>query len=397
MFTKRQIKSIRQLKSSEIKSKVIFLRADMNVPVKSGRVKDDFKIIAALPTIRYLLRYGAKLVIATHLGEPEKREAKYSTKPIAAYLNKLLKEKIVFVDACAGTPVETAIAKMKSGEIIFLQNLRFEKGEKTNDKIFAKMLVKSADIYVNDAFGVSHRSNASVSAVKKYLPVYAGLLLMEEIRSLEQVLKPAKPMIAILGGAKISTKIRLIDNLGKKAAYILIGGGLANNFFAAHGLNVGASLIDQESVKLAKKIISSRSKIKIVLPVDVLVGRKNSARAKPAVKKTNEISDSDVILDIGPETIRLYASLIKKARTIVWNGPLGYFEAEAFKHGTIAIARAIAARSKGQSFGVVGGGETVEALRLSGMADDVDWVSTGGGAMLSYLGGEKMPGIEGLS
>jgi len=374
-----KIKSIRQVKN--LAGKRVLLRADLNVPMKGGRIKDDYKIVAVLPTVRYLLRHNCRLVIATHLGQGLKGEF---TKPIADRLGRLLGKKVAGPEK---------IEKMENKEIVMLENLRWHKGEEKNDKKFARALATAADLYVNDAFAVSHRRHASMSAIKKYLPSYAGLLLEKEILNLAKILRPAPPLVAIIGGAKIETKLSLINNLAKKSERVLIGGALANNFIAAHGFKIGKSVADRPSVRTAAQIIKRHKNI--ILPVDVVVAKSLKsceARVLPVAK----VGAGDMILDIGPKTVRLFASFIEKASTIIWNGPLGYFENEHFKHGTLAIARVIAARSTGQAFGVAGGGETIEALKLTKMENYLDWISTGGGAMLAFLGGEKLPGLKGI-
>ncbi|MDO9399614.1 MAG: phosphoglycerate kinase [bacterium] len=377
------IKSVRQAKN--LNNKTVFLRVDFNVPMENDLIKEDYKIIQGLPTIRFLLRYSCRLIIATHL-------AKASTKPIAQRLGQLLDKKVDFINNCCGESVVKAANKLKTGEILFLENLRINGGEEKNDKKFAKQLASLADLYVNDAFAVCHRNHASVSAIKKYLPAYVGLLLEKEIINLDKIKEPKKPLISIIGGVKMKTKSALIKKLLKKSYRMLIGGALANNFIASHGFEVGCSIIDQESIKIVAKL---KDNAKIILPIDAVVSNKKDG-GDVVVKSINQIGKKDIILDIGPKTIKLYASFIKQANTIVWNGPMGYFENEHFKHGTLAVARLVASRSDGKAFGVVGGGETVEALKITKMADYVDWVSTGGGAMLAYLSGEKMPGLEKL-
>lgn len=387
-----KIKSLRE--SQNLYGKRIFLRADLNVPLHEGRIVDDFKIVSSLPTLRFLLRYRAKVVIATHLGEPEGRDRNLSTEPLARELEKKIGRPVGFSEDCVGGAAEEKVGKMEPGDILMLENLRFHPEEKKNDPVFARQLSKLADIYVNDAFAVSHRNHASVSAIKKFLPAWAGLLLEEEVSNLDKILKPEKPMVAIMGGAKIVTKLPLIKNLARKTDAILVGGGLANNFLAARGHEIGKSLADQEDIRIAAKLLRSGVGKKIILPVDVVVGRKKDGGGEAKVKEPGAVLKSDIILDVGPETIRTYARTIGGARTVIWNGPLGRFEAEHFRHGTLAIARLVAARSRGEAFGLVGGGETIEALKLTGMMHDVDWVSTAGGAMLAYLGGEKMPGLK---
>ncbi len=386
-----RIRSLRQLKS--LKGKTVFLRVDFNVPLAGTKIGDDYKIKAGLETIKFLQSRGARIIVASHLGEPAGRyEAAYSLRPVALRLKKLLKQPVKFLSPALGAKTAAAVNKLRPGGIIMLDNLRFYQGEYDNDPDFAKDLAALADIYVNDAFAVSHRAQASVSAIKKYRPSYAGLLLESEVRALYNILKPKKPLVVVMGGAKIKTKAPLIAKLYPAAAQILIGGGLANNFFKFQGWEIGRSLLDKDSISDIKKFFSGRKLAKkIILPQDVVVKKSGGAArvvSPLAVQKT------DTILDIGPATISAYAAYIKKAQTLVWNGPLGKFEEKSFRHGTLAIASLIAARSSGRAYGVVGGGETVAALELTKMSEYVDWVSTAGGAMLSYLGGAKMPGLS---
>jgi phosphoglycerate kinase len=384
-----KIKSIRNAK--RIAGKRVFLRVDFNVPIKDGKIKDDYKIVAGLSTIRFLLRYNCKVIIATHLGRPDgKKNLEFSLEPVARRLGKILDVKVLFADSCMGFSAGTAVGRIKKGEIVFLENLRFEKGEEKNEIKFAKELASLADIYVNDAFAASHRKHASVSAIKKYLPSYAGLLLGEEVKNLSKIINPKQPLVSIIGGAKIRTKISFLKRIGKKSFKVLIGGALANNFFVARKFEVGKSLVDRQSIKLAKSLKQNN----IILPIDVVVSGRSDGKGKVEVKSVSRVDKDEIILDIGPKTIRLYASFIKKAQTIVWNGPMGMFEKKSFKHGTLSVARLVASRSQGRAFGVVGGGETIEALKMTKMEDYVDWVSTGGGATLSFLSGEKMPGLD---
>ncbi|MFZ4648058.1 MAG: phosphoglycerate kinase [Patescibacteria group bacterium] len=392
-----KIKSIRQIKN--LKDKIVLLRVDFNVPIKDRKVREDYKIKMSLPTIEYLLKKGARVVAMSHLGAPKgKINPDLSLLPISKCLQKLLtsrayKRKIFFASSVVGVKVCEEIKALKSGELILLENLRFEIGEEKNENIFAKKLASLGDLYVNDAFAVSHRDQASVSGIKKFLPSYAGLLLENEVLALSKIIKPKQPLVAVMGGAKVDTKAPLIEKMHKKAEFVLIGGALANNFFKALGYEVGASLTDDASLVFAKKFIK-RGKLdsKIILPVDVVV--LNSG--KTIVKLVASLSKKDRIVDIGPKTIELFAPIINKAATIVWNGPMGCFEEKPSSFGTLAVGRLIAARSKGSAWGVVGGGETVEAVKLTKMSEYIDWVSTAGGAMLSYLGGEKMPGLSKL-
>jgi 3-phosphoglycerate kinase len=410
-----KLKTIRK-QGKRLAAQTILLRVDYNVPISFSKadkpkITEDYKIIASLPTIRFLTRYKCRIVLLTHLGDPQNDPAsrqKYSTKFIADYLSKILGKKVAYVDGVTEPHVMARINQLQPGEIILLENIRFYPGEEKNDRQFAKQLAELvsdkpqngswplkktiAASYVNDAFSVSHRNHASVSMIKKFLPSYCGLLLERELENLEKVRFPQSPAVAVMGGAKVSTKIRLINNLMKRYDRILIGGAMANNFLAAQGHAVGKSLISTEDVLLAKKINNK----KLVLPVDVIVNSKLDGQGKTKIKAFSDISRNEIILDIGPQTIRLFSALIRTANTIIWNGPMGKFEIDQFKYGTIGIAHMIAARSSGKAFGVVGGGETVEALKMTKMFEHVDWVSTGGGAMLAYLGGENMPGLKGL-
>ncbi len=370
----------------KIKNKKVFLRVDMNVPLQKGKILDEKKIIAALPTIRFLLRYDCQVIIGTHLGRPKGKQKKLSTEVIAKRLKKILGgNRVGFAGGLNEKKVVKKAEDLRSGQILFLENLRFDPGEEKNNLQFAKNLAQMADIHVNEAFSVSHRKHASVCAIKRYLPSFAGLLLIKELNNLDRIKKPKKPLVIVMGGAKVETKIKLIDNLKPKASKIMIGGALANNFLKARKYEVGKSLTDKKSIKIAKKMKSE----KIILPVDAVVksGRKITS------KKIDEIGKNDKILDIGPQTVKNFSDHIKKANTIAWNGPLGMFEEKDFRHGTLSIAHKVAGRAKGPAFGIAGGGETIQALSMAKVVDHMDWVSTGGGAMLTYLGGEEMPGL----
>lgn len=385
------IKTLKKIPS--LKNKLVFLRVDFNVAMENGKIEEDYRIIAGLDTIKYLLKKGARLIIATHLGEPKgSPEPEYSVKPVAARLQKLLHQPVKFIPETVGPKVSKVVAAMKVGDIIMLENLRFNAGELSNDNKFAKELAALADIYINDAFAVCHRDQASVSAIKKYLPAYAGLLLEKEIEAAHRILKPSKPLVLIMGGAKISTKAPLISKLYYSSSYILLGGALANNFFKFKKLEIGKSLFDADSLVYVKKFFKGKKiSPKIILPIDVVVKTK---KGLAVVRKPEEVKSGESIFDIGPETISLYSTYIKTAKTIVWNGPLGKFEEDSFKQGTLSVARLVASRASGRAYGLVGGGETVEALKLTKMGEYVDWISTAGGAMLTYLGGGKMPGLS---
>ncbi len=395
------MKFLRQAKN--LKNKRVLVRVDFNVALGAdGQVKpgEAFKIEAVLPTIKYLLAKKAKIILMSHLGRPNGQVVPaLKMDPVADYLSEVLKKLIKKVDGIIGPVIEKEIAKMKVGQILMLENLRFEKGEEDNDSKFAKELARLGDIYINDAFGVCHRQAASVVAITRFLPAFAGFLLEAEIKALSKITrKPKKPFLLIMSGLKFETKLPVIEKLLPKADQILLGGGLASTCLKAMGYGIGDSLVDNEYLSLAKKI--SREK-KILLPIDVIVGSKN----KPCdfyhlpipVKPMILCRSPYAIYDVGPATIQVWAKLIKKANTLVWNGPLGYFEQRPYDFGTMAIARLVAARAKGKAFGVAGGGETIAAaLRQCKMTEFMDHVSTGGGAMLEFLAGKKLPGIEAL-
>lgn len=385
------IKSIKKLKN--ITGKRILLRLDLNVQVDDGKILDDYRLFLALETINFLLKKKAKLIIISHLGRAEGQFAeKYSLKPVAKRLKSLVKYPLSFVSEYEPEKAIKKLAKLKNSEAMLLENLRFNPGELTNDSGFAKSLASLADIYVNDAFSVSHREQASVTAINNYLPSYGGLSLEKEIIALDRVLLGKKPFVVIMGGAKIETKAPLIKKLLPKADKILIGGALANTFVKGLGYEVGKSFCDKDCEKVVKEIYSKKgAEEKIVLPIDfVVLGNKGKIR----LVRPDEVKKNEAILDIGPETISLFSEHIKTAVTLIWNGPMGKFEEDHFKQGSLSVARLVAARSRGRAFGLVGGGETVTALKMTKMEEYVDFVSGAGGAMLSYLAGEKMPGIK---
>ncbi len=388
------IKDFKNLK--KLKGKAVLVRSDFNVHVKNGKIEDNFKIIAGLPTLRFLLRYKCRVVVATHFSDTKKdkkameKRQKNSTKIVANALSKFLDKKVDFVDDCIGFKVANKIAKMKPGSLLVLEDLRKHRGEEEDSGIFAKKLAQNFDICVNDSFGVDHRRHASINTIKNYLPCFAGLLIEKEVENLGKILNPKKPLVAIIGGAKARTKAPLIKNIKNKASKILIGGVLANNFLKSRGFEIGESLLDNESVKIVKKLKDKN----IILPVDAIV--LSSKKTGIKIKKISEIDVNDMILDIGPKTIEIFSHFIENAKTIVWNGPLGKFENRYYKKGSFAVAKAVAKASKKGAFSVVGGGETIEILKKAKAIDEINWVSTGGGAMLTFLGGEVMPGLEGI-
>ncbi|MBI2551843.1 phosphoglycerate kinase [Candidatus Uhrbacteria bacterium] len=418
------MKSARELKN--IRGKRVLVRVDFNVPLAKSSVhssqftvEDDTRINAAIPTIEFLLKKGAKVVLMSHFGRPGKiknvkLKMKNDLEPIVDRLSELLKKKAGGVEKWDFTLIYERIKKMKAGGILMLPNLRLHPGEEKNSAAFARDLAGLGQIYVNEAFSVCHRKHASVVGVPKFLPSYAGLQLMKEVEVLSRVLhKPEKPLLALMGGGKIADKIALMRAMVKRANAVLVGGALATHFFKAMGYGVGDSRIEAEGVQLAKKLVGNHrhggASKKIVLPRDVVVGRDDGegARVVEVLAKSQEqraksstpyalCSKPDAVLDIGPQTILEYAKHIKGARTLIWNGPMGLYEIKRYSHGTLALGRLFAARSRGRAFGVAGGGETIDALNQTGMLEYVDFVSTGGGAMLEFLGGRKLPGIEAL-
>lgn len=391
------IKSI--TKREDWQNKRVLLRLDLNVPLDAGRILDDERLRAALETIEYLTARGARLIIVSHLGEPSGYDESLSLKPIARRLRALAKKPLRFLAGPIDERAAVAAAELEAGGILLLDNLRFCAGEYENDRSFAQQLAALADVYVNDAFSASHRRQASLAAIKEFLPAYAGCRLEKELTALEHVLRPKKPFILLLGGAKLSTKAPLITKLYSRADRILVGGGLANSLFRAAGWEIGQSYIEKPGDPYARKSYAAALKNlrprgawreKLLLPVDVVVeGRGGRVR----VTAPDKVRKSEKIKDIGPATIARFAAEIKRSSTLAWNGPVGLFEDRRFRAGTLSMATLIASRSSGRAYGVVGGGETVAALQLTGMATYVDWVSTAGGALLAYLAGEALPGL----
>ncbi|MBQ3048193.1 MAG: phosphoglycerate kinase [Clostridia bacterium] len=386
-------KSIKEL---DVKGKKVLLRLDLNVPLnkQTGEISDDTRIMESLSTINYLCENGAKLIVCSHLGRPEGVDKKYSLKVVADKLGKLVKNTVLFAEDTVGKDAKDKAKKLAEGEILVLENLRFDKREEENDEKFCKELASLAEIYVNDAFGTAHRKHASTYGVAKLLPNAVGFLMNKEIKVISQILEnPQRPFVAILGGAKIKDKIPVIENLIGKADAILVGGGMAYTFQKALGGTVGTSLVDDEKLELAKELIekAKAKNVEFVLPVDNMYAKEFSNDSKGKKCVAGQIPDGFMGLDIGPKTAKLFAKYIKKAGTIVWNGPLGVFEFSNFAKGTNKIAKAIA-KSKGFSF--IGGGDSASAIVKSGYAKQVSHISTGGGASLNMLEGKILPGVD---
>jgi len=388
MFDKKTVKDV------DLKNKKVLVRVDFNVPLKDGVVGDDTRIQAALPTINYLLEQNAAVILCSHLGRPKTAEdTQYSLKPVAAYLDELIPQSVKFSSDCVGPVAEQAAKDLKPGEVLVLENTRFHPEEKKNDPEMAKQMASLADVFVNDAFGSAHRAHASTVGVADYLPAVAGFLLEKEIKYLGQAISdPERPFVAILGGAKISDKIGVIRNLLAKADQILIGGGMANTFFKAQGYPVADSLVEEEALDTARELLEMGGK-KLRLPVDVVIANVFDADAEYKLMNMGPIPDGWRILDIGPDTVGNYKKVISEAGTVVWNGPMGVFEFPNFAKGTFGVANAVA---ESNAISVIGGGESVAAIKQSGLADKITHISTGGGASLEMLEGIVLPGLAAL-
>jgi phosphoglycerate kinase len=390
--------AIRTIDQIDVKGKRVFIRVDFNVPQdEKGNITDDTRILLSLPTIRFACDAGGKVILASHLGRPKgKRDPKFSLAPVAERLSKLTGKKVGLALDCIGDEVQKQIGKMKEGEIVLLENLRFHPEEEKNEEAFSRALASLCDTYVDDAFGAAHRAHASTEGMTRFVKtVAAGFLMMKEIDSLEKALgSPQKPYVAILGGAKVSDKIGVIQNLLDKVTTLLIGGGMAYTFLKGEGFQVGKSLVEEDQISFSLKLLEkAKGKIKFLLPSDHIAAERMDIQAKREIVKNDKIPAGWVCLDIGPETVKTFSEEIKSAKTIVWNGPMGVFEMEPFSQGTFAIAKAIANSS---AFSIVGGGDSVSAVNKAGVTDKISHISTGGGASLEFLEGKKLPGIEAL-
>jgi len=388
MFSKKMLTDL------DVKGKKVLVRVDFNVPISEGKVGDDTRIQAALPTIKYLLENDAAVILCSHLGRPKgEPDPAFSLKPVADYLGTLLDVPVKFAEDCIGEVAQKAAEDLALNEVLVLENTRFHAGEKANDPEMAKELASLADLFVNDAFGSAHRAHASTAGVADYLPAAAGFLLEKEIKYLgNAIAEPKRPFVAILGGAKVSDKIGVIDNLIKKADRILIGGGMANTFFKAQGYAMADSLVEDEVLDTAKELLDMAGG-KLVLPVDVIIADAFDANAADKIMDVGDVPAGWRILDIGPRTVQAFSDIIKKAGTVVWNGPMGVFELDKFAKGTFEVAKAIA---ESDATGIVGGGDSASAIKKSGLEDKITHISTGGGASLEMLEGKMLPGLAAL-
>ncbi len=382
------------VKDIDLKGKRVFMRVDFNVPMADGKVTDDKRIKAALPTIKYVLEQGASLLLASHLGRPKGGpDPEFSLRAASEVLASLLGTPVKMAPDCVGPEVEAMAKELKPGEVLMLENTRFHAGEEKNDLDLARQLAALADVYVNDAFGSAHRAHASTEGITRFLPAVSGFLMEQELEYLGRaVANPEHPYIAILGGAKISDKILVVETLAAKCDRLIIGGGMANTFLAAKGLNMQDSLVEAESIETAKSLLANLGD-QLVLPVDAVIADKFDAEANTQIVDVDRIPAGWRMLDVGPKTVSLYQSTLEGAKLIVWNGPVGVFEMPKFAEGTFALARMLA---ESKAITVIGGGDSASAVKKAGVAKQMTHVSTGGGASLEFLEGKELPGVAAL-
>jgi phosphoglycerate kinase len=392
--------SFRTLDTADLKGKRVLLRVDLNVPMENGKVSDATRIERVAPTMREIADRGGKVILLAHFGRPKGRDPKESLKPVAEETARVLGRKVAFADDCIGPAAEQAVAAMRSGDVLMLENTRFYKEEEKNDPAFVEKLAALGDLYVNDAFSAAHRAHASTEGLAHKLPAYAGRTMQAELEALSKALEnPQRPVAAIVGGAKVSTKLELLGNLIAKVDMLIIGGGMANTFLAAQGRQVGRSLCEHDLADTARDILA-KAKAKgceIVLPVDAVAAKEFKANAPSRVVDVDHVGDDEMILDIGPRAVEHVVSVLARAKTLVWNGPFGAFELEPFDNGTVEVAEAAAElTAAGKLTSVAGGGDTVAALNAANVADRFSYVSTAGGAFLEWLEGKALPGVEAL-
>ncbi|MTI88209.1 MAG: phosphoglycerate kinase [Balneolaceae bacterium] len=390
------------LNDIDVSDKKVLMRVDFNVPVEKGKITDDNRIVQALSSIMHVVEGGGLLILTSHLGRPGgSPNPELSLKPVADHLRSLVDTEVHFAEDCIGEKAESVIAGAKYGEIVLLENVRFHKEERANDEGFCKALAGHADLFVNDAFGSSHRAHASVAGVPRYLqPAVSGYLLEKEIKYLEEsVNDPNRPFVAILGGAKVSDKIGVIENLLPKVDTIIIGGGMTYTFYKAKGWPIGDSLVEDDKVELAQELMEKAKEqgVKFLLPLDSVVAKEFNNDAEQKVVDEDEIEDDWMALDIGPQSAIAFGNQIKAAQTVLWNGPMGVFEMPNFADGTFAVAEALAEATKFGATTIIGGGDSAAAIKKAGLSDQVSHVSTGGGASLEYLEGKELPGVTALS
>ena len=385
------------VKDFDAQGKRVFVRVDFNVPLEDGKVTDESKIRASLPTIRYLASHGARVILASHLGRPDGKVLdSLRLRPVAERLTALLRQNVPVTGDALGIGTEDAVKRLRPGEVLLLENLRFHPEEEANDPTFAEALASYADVYVNDAFGTAHRAHASTVGVAKLLPAYAGLLMEAEINALSGLLEdPRRPFAAIVGGAKVSTKLKVLDNLISKIDVLILGGGMANTFLLAQGKAVGKSLAEHDMVDQAKRVLTDAEKkgVRVVLPVDVIVAKEVTRGTEYKTLLAEKIPASWHIVDVARDTLTLIEEALADAQTVVWNGPMGVFEIPVFGTGTRAVAKVLAERADAGATVVVGGGDSVAAIQQQGLADRMTHISTGGGASLEFLEGRELPGV----
>jgi phosphoglycerate kinase len=394
-------KTVANLSASDLSGKRVFVRADFNVPVDGGKITDDTRIRAALPTIQDLTSKGAKVILASHFGRPKgKVNESMRLTPVAGRLSELLGKSVVKVDDCVGEQVSSAVGNMKDGDVLLLENVRFYPGEEENDPEFAKQLASVADMYVNDAFGTAHRAHASTEGVTKFLsPSVAGYLIEKELKFLQGAIEsPQKPLAAIIGGSKVSSKIGVIETLLDKCDKLLLGGGMIFTFYKARGLNVGKSLVEEDKLELAKSLEAKAKEkgVAMLLPTDVILADNFANDANTQVASVESIPDGWMGLDIGPDSIKVFQDALADCKSVLWNGPMGVFEMSNFAKGTEAIAQTLAGLTASGSTTIIGGGDSVAAVEQLGLGEKMSHISTGGGASLELLEGKELPGIAAL-